>query len=90
VHLPKRVSLFSLFFPEIYSERGIVFGTNPSLRSIRRPRKQQNVCGSAAVFRCFSDERTAEIVKIALSVRTNLASFGRTCASYHGIALFVK
>jgi len=68
----ERVSLFSLFFPEIYSERGVVFGRDPSLRAIRGPRKQQNLRCSAAVFRCFSVERAAKIAKVALSARVVL------------------
>ena len=86
VRLAKRVALFSLFVPEIYSERGVVFGRNPSLRAIRRPRKQQNVRCSAAVFPRFSDERTAKIVKIALSVRTNLSSLAQCPPSPLGVA----
>lgn len=60
------VRCFSLFLPEIYSERGVVFRRNPGFRSIQRVKKTAKGRLFRRCFRCFCTKEQREIVKIAL------------------------
>jgi hypothetical protein len=70
----KPSSLFSLFFPEIYSERHPLCRRNPLLRPIGSRKKQRRVSLLFAVLRGFDTHRNPGILL------THAIQFPRTTA----------
>jgi len=58
-----RYRCFSLFFPGIISEQGVVFGRNPGFRWIRRAKKQRK---HPLFFAVFARKNSEKISKNAL------------------------